>query len=332
MSDPNREADDDDDAGAKKKRGGRGCLAIMFLLGVASLGGGIYLMNMWDQIGGGGKAGSVVLVVLGTLLLLPILLILVLNLVLRIFVGKITSAISKMGDDIVGNTRKMYDTIHEFRDADEDDFTGLDRGFYESTQRAMEDRGFRHLGDIVDETIEEVQNMTVPIRVMTSADGTTHVGFYHAAIQAPHLPGQKLQIYDLSCEFSDGEFMLTSNTAETDLMTPPPQMHYDRRPLATTLEEMLSLHETRKQQMLAAKAANGVTCIVVNTLEEALASERRQQVVKNAFRKDIGFVDPQEVRRIAATIEDDDDDEDSGELRANIAARAADEARKRQAD
>ena len=38
----------------------------------------------------------------------------------------------------------------------------------------------------------------------------------------------------------------------------------------------------------------------VHTLEEAIASAKRMQEVKNDFRKEIGYVDAAEMRRVAA--------------------------------
>ena len=54
--------------------------------------------------------------------------------------------------------------------------------------------------------------------------------------------------------------------------------------------------------------------------------KKRQQAVKNAFRKQIGYVDPEEVRRIAKNI--DPGDSDLGD----VAADAADRARKKEQD
>ena len=53
------------------------------------------------------------------------------------------------------------------------------------------------------------------------------------------------------------------------------------------------------------RAAKGpvVSCVIINTLDDALESEKRQQELKNRFRKQIGYADPEEVRRIAQGME-----------------------------
>lgn len=321
----NDDADDTDDEDGKKSGTKPGCLLITSIAAIAVLGGGTYLMTRWEEIPGIGKAGAVILIVLGTLLLLPVLLMVALKVFLHVFVGKIKKELSSLGDGILGDTRQMYETIHEFRDADEDDFHDLDRNFYDTNKAHLEGRGFRLLGDVVDETIEELQDMTVPIRVMVSGDGTTVVGFYHLPIEAPNMPGQRLLVYDFSTEFTDGEFLMASNTAETDLMTPPPTFHSHKHPLGTSVDEMLAAHDTRKQELIAQKSAAGVQCVIIHTLDEALEAERRQQMAKNTHRAGIGYVDPDEVRRIAATMNDDQD----GRI-GDIAARATEQAKERQ--
>ena len=78
-----------------------------------------------------------------------------------------------------------------------------------------------------------------------------------------------------------------------------------------------------------------MSCVVIRTLEELLESERRQQEAKNAFRREIGYVDPEEVRRIGRSMDDEENDEDddgdkpSASL-SDLAADAADEARRRE--
>ncbi len=54
----------------------RGCLFGPGMFGVALIGGGILMMSNWYALSGFGRAGAVILVVLGTLVLLPVVLLL----------------------------------------------------------------------------------------------------------------------------------------------------------------------------------------------------------------------------------------------------------------
>jgi hypothetical protein len=144
--------------------------------------------------------------------------------------------------------------------------------------------------------------------------------------------GKQLLMCDLATEFTDGTFLATANTRGLDVTTAATGIDRRQHPLETPLPNLVRSHEAEKQKLLAAKAragpgagAGAITCVVVHTLADALASEQRQQAAKNAFRKQIGFIDPEEVRRIAKTADLDDD-------MADRAARAADEARRKERD
>jgi hypothetical protein len=300
-----------------------GCLLYFMLIGIAALGGGIYLMGRWDTLGGSAKGGAVVLIVLGTLALLPPLFFLGFTVLMKVLLGKVTKELSGAAQQMIDANKSMYGEIHEFRPAEEDDFDGLDLNYYDGTKQLLAESGFRHLGDIVDETIEESNDLTTPIRSMTSPDGTTQIGLYHFKI--PSLPekfaGQEMLMCDVSTEFSDGTFLLTSNSQGADQMTPPPRIVRRQHPLSTTPLELIAAHETEKQKLLAAKP--GVTAVAMSTLEDVIASEKRQQEIKNSFRKDIGYVDPEEVRRISNNLVD-------GSAISDQIAEAADQARKRE--
>jgi hypothetical protein len=304
----------------KNRRWKFGCIPRAFLIGVVSMGTGVWLMNRWETLGGGGKTGAVVSVVIGTLLMLPLALITVGALIVKYFFHRLSKELSKAGEGIVGTSKAMYDKIHEFRDATDKDFENVDRDAYDASMRDFESAGFSHLGDTVDQTILEVQGQSPPIRIMSSADGTTVVGMYH--LNTPMTPrspdGSTTLFCDMTSEYDDGTFLVTSNTEGSDLMTPPPQIQRRQLPFETATQMLRARHETEKQKLLAAKS--GVKCVSVSTLKDAIEMEKRQQAIKNAFRKGIGFIDPAEVRRIAHSVAPDDEDfKDMSEQAANTA-------------
>jgi hypothetical protein len=304
-----------------------GCLAQGFLIGAAAIAVGAYLMGRWATLPGPARAGAVVLTVVGTLAVLPYLILLIFKLVVRRMLGNVADELSsvrdgflKSGRQIVGANKAMYGEIHEYREATDADFTPLDRGRYESATQELAGLGFRHLGDLVDATIEKLTGVRPVIRTFASHDGTTLAGIYHLKTAMLNRgAGGAVPFYcDLETEFSDGTFLSTSNSEGSDLTTPPPGLHKLRRPIGTPISEMLKDHEAEKQKLLAAK--EGESCVASLTLADAIELQKRQQAAKNAFRKQIGYVDPEEVRRIANQTEE-------GAVIADAAADAADEAR-----
>jgi hypothetical protein len=315
------ETDDNESSESKIKK--PGCALTSALLGAAALSGGIYLLGRWDAIAGVNKALAIILVMIGTLLIAPLLILLVLKLVMRYFLRKVTRGLSEAAGQMISANKAMYGQTHEFRGAEEDDFDIVDRAFYEDNKQKLSELGYRHLGDVVDATIEETNDLAIPIRVITSADGTTGVALYHFSMGDGKAlaSGQKMLICDVSTEFSDGTFLITSNTGESDLMTPPPRLERRRHPLTTPVLDLIGAHEAEKQKLLAGKP--GVTAVAIHTLAQALDSEKRQQQAKNEFRKEIGYIDPEEVKRIAEKSIADQDLRD-------MTADAVDKARRRE--
>jgi hypothetical protein len=326
MSDEN----DNDEKSTKLKK--PGCLMYLAILGAAALSGGTYLLTRWETLNGIAKASAILLVVFGAIALVPPLIVVVIGIVAKALIGKFSKGLNKAALEMVQSNKGMYGAVHEFRAAEEEDFEGLSDVYYEQTKRALEEKGFRHLGDVVDSTIEEQNGISPPIRVLASVDGATQVGIYH--VKLLHVPsalaGRDMLMCDVSTEFSDGTFLLTSNTQESDLTTPPPRIQRRQHPLETTPLNLVAAHDAEKEKLLAAKP--GVDCVRVSTLDDALESEKRQQEAKNAFRKEIGYVDPEEVGRIADGIgeDDDDDDDDDNDEFADAIKKAVDEARKKE--
>jgi hypothetical protein len=256
------------------------------------MGTGIWLMNRWNTLGGGGKAGAVMLVVVGTLLMLPLILIGVAVLVFKHILHRATRNMEQMSHDaaeVIG--KAVYDRIHEFRDATETDFDRVDRRAYERAAREFADAGFRHLGDIVDQTLEQAGHGGAPIRVMASPDGTSVAGIFH--VQHDNLPespdGSTTLLCELTSEFDDGSFLVTSNTEGLDRTLSPPQIQRRQLPLESALDMHRARHETEKQKLQAAK--DGVRCKAVSTIRDVIEMEKRQQAIKNAHRKETGYVE-----------------------------------------
>jgi hypothetical protein len=288
-----------------------GCIVKPTVLAAIALAGGIYLLTS-AQPTGGQMAGGIVLIFVGALLSIPLLVTLVglliawyvarkLKRIIQNDLGPAMDSVLSAGRAIIGQNKALYDPPHEFRDAGDDDFSALDRTWYDATTAELETTGYRPLGDIVDVTIEQAMGVSTVIRRLISADGTTMVGLYHVATP----DGHNFRITDLETEFTDGTFHVTTNSGDGDLTTPPPQIHANRRPGDTPLAELLQLHEAEKTRLLATRP--GVQCIAMHSADDLMASQRRQQEIKANFRKNIGYVDPAEVARIADASPDGDE-------------------------
>lgn len=330
--------DDSDDRdveqgnGRRRKNGVRGCGMAMFLLGGVAIASGIYLMGRWDALPGIGRAGAVVLTVLGTLLVLPILLALTFKLVMRLLLGRLTKGMRGAVQSMVTMNEGLYSQVHEFRAATADDFESTDRGRYDAATQELSAVGFRHLGDVVDETISGMGLPSPVIRVLAAPDGGASAGLYHLPDMADGYDdeddeeegdedggdggkgrersagggggGQPITC-DLESEFTDGTFLATNNTAGRDLTTPAPPVERRQHPPETPLADLVRLHQQEVQKLLAAKP--GASAVPLHTLADVMEMQKRLQAAKHAFRKRIGYLDPAEVRRVAEQTEGTED-------------------------
>ncbi len=77
----------------------RGCLFGPGMFGVALIGGGVLMMSNWYALSGFGRAGAVILVMLGTLVLLPV----VLLLCIKFYADRMLKQMMKRGTIIDAN-------------------------------------------------------------------------------------------------------------------------------------------------------------------------------------------------------------------------------------
>jgi hypothetical protein len=299
-----------------------GCTTGLFVWGVIAIAAGAYLIHRWAELHTFARVSAIMLVSVGSLMMAPLVVVVLLTLFVRRMLGRVASRLESAGEALIDRQKVLYGATHERRPATAEDFAPLDRDFYDSAAAQLVEMGYRQLGDIVDVTIEKVEQVSPVIRVLTSADGTTLVGLYH--LRPRRVPERMKDLRLVFCDAQSevatrGEFLITCNSQGFNQMTPPPKIHPLQLPLETSVQEVKQSHEARKQKYLAAHP--DARFVRIDTLAEAMASQDRQQIIKNEFRSDIGYIDPEEVRRIARAG-------DHSEEIADQAAEAFDRARR----
>lgn len=172
----------------------------------------------------------------------------------------------------------LYDNLHEYRDATALDFEGLDLNYYEEVTRDLCDaEGYRFLGDLVNVTIERITSFATPIRVLAAADGS-HI----VALQHVRQPVGTDRVIEAVSELSDGTFLVSANTPKLTVMKPPPEITQQVFPQYISVHDLVQNHLDERRRLLMTRGENARP-ILIRTLEDALASEHRQQATKNAF-------------------------------------------------
>ena len=260
-----------------------GCGVMSALLGGAALAGGVHLMNTWDHANGVGRAAAVVLVMLGTLLLIPAALSLLLLAGVWYVKRRVARVVGPMMA-MIGQQSSLWADDQQHRPAVAADFAALDRDWYQATTAALVAVGYRHLGDVVNQTMAEAAGRPTVLRVLASADGTTAAAVYHV-----RLPTGSDRVVEFDTELTDGTFVVTGNSADEDLITPTPAIRRHRE-----------LADTPPGELVRAHAANlaGRDVIPVRTLADVLAAHARQYRLKAAHRKSVNAPAGDDVRRI----------------------------------
>lgn len=221
--------------------------------------------------------------------------------------------------EIIIQNKARFERIPAYRPAAEADFAGLDRDYYESTASQLAASGFRPLGDLVNTSTR--YGKPPVLRVLASADGMTCALIYHInPRRAPdRMKGMDLRLCHAQSEFADGRFLETTNTEGIYIDTPAPEILLHAMLPQTPALTVLAEHERRKQSYAQ---DTGCTSVIVATLDDAIAVQQRQHRLELAFRRRIGYADPDEVRRRAIL-------NGSSERTADQLVQAIDEIRKR---
>lgn len=206
---------------------------------------------------------------------------------------------------IKDNLEATYAPQHEYASVEPEQFPWVDRAFYERTASELEGLGFRRLADMENLTLSRANpQLRTFIRIMTSKDGDVSAGIYDIKIrgwmkglQWIGLVPKKLSTVDLETEFEDGRFLITHNSPQASVMKAPPQFEVDVHPCGTSADRLLEAHLVRLRKRLAAEP--GARPCVIRTLDDALASQKRQEAIKHAHRKGIGWVTREEMDRLA---------------------------------
>jgi hypothetical protein len=215
------------------------------------------------------------------------------------------SAIEKTASDIKKLNERLYVPRHEYREVDARSFGHLDLHFYNQVRDAFVAQGCAWLGDVENVTLKNtLTDSQTFIRVLTSEDQTISIGLYHPK---PKLwPRLLLWIFrvkigrtvDCETELSNGGYIVTSNAAEAGRLNPPPGFDMKFFPANTGHETIFQAHRQRLKDFLTANP--GIRSTTMRTAEDVLEMQHRMQAAKAAYRKSIGYVTEDELKRLGA--------------------------------
>src|SRR5512134_3865811 len=147
----------------------------------------------------------------------------------------------------------VYGEPHELTRVSPAAFPEADLEFYDRARGAFERKAYRWIADVEDLTLTRIypHNRTF-LRLFVDAGSMIRASVYHlhprgvviSLLQLVQLFPRHLRVAELVSEVQ-GTFLVTSNTHGVDRLEPPPEARVERMPLAATIAEVVTRHETR---------------------------------------------------------------------------------------
>ena len=131
---------------------------------------------------------------------------------------------------ILNKARSMYATEHVYQPVNARDFRHLSHDFYNDMQQNLESLGFRHVGDVEDETVKRQKpDPRTFIRIMTSRDGIVNAGIYHIHPTIVwrllmFVSGMRTKVVEFQSEMENGYQIVTTTVRSQDLFPTSPKL------------------------------------------------------------------------------------------------------------
>jgi hypothetical protein len=198
----------------------------------------------------------------------------------------------------------VYGEPHELVRVSPAAFPEADLDFYDRVRAELETRKYRWIADVEDLTMSRIypQNRTF-LRLFIDAGGMIRASAYHlhprgvviSLLQLVQLFPRHLRVLELVSEVQ-GTFLVTSNTHGVDRLEPPPEAKVERLPLASSISDIVSRHETRITELLRAHPERSPTAF--ESLEDFLQSLARAHVAMARHRQKVGGLSRDELERL----------------------------------
>jgi hypothetical protein len=205
----------------------------------------------------------------------------------------------KTAEKVAAHVGALCVTRFDYAPVNAREFGHLDLGWYDASQRWLEEKGFAWLGDEENLTFRRTSkgNRTL-LRTMLGRDGTCLAYLYHfkPAVGGRLVGPSGARIMELQTQFGGGTFICTSNAEAAGKLDSPPGVDALRMSASTSLEAILSAHVQRVNTALANNP--GLSATRLGGLEDVHHSQNVLQQIKAAYRRNTGIT-KEELARLA---------------------------------
>jgi hypothetical protein len=198
----------------------------------------------------------------------------------------------------------LYSGTHEYRHVDDSALQGLNVLFYEHATAALEQLGFRRMGQIVNLTAERVTPWArAVLRCFLSPDGTIMAAAYdvrmrswYRGLQLIRVLPTDLRTIDLETELSDGRFVATSTATSAAKASDTPGVHRRFFSKDVPIADLVEHHRQHVQECLG---GGDVRPVAHADFVAYRASQGRLQLLKSAHRNSRNYDPGEEIARVA---------------------------------
>jgi hypothetical protein len=215
----------------------------------------------------------------------------------------------KKGSKRLETIKALSKEKHEYGPASPRDFPHLDLAFYDRGEHELGQLGFRSLGDWENLTVSGASAGALAftrtfIRLTVSRDGLVAAALYHARprlVLRFMLSVLRKQSFFKNCEFeteySDGSFLVTTNSNAASTLRIPPAMIADNRPHSTAIATLSGLH--RQRMNAYGSLVPSIRPTTYHNADDVLASQHRQQALRAAYWKQIRVISREELAELS---------------------------------
>ena len=181
-------------------------------------------------------------------------------------------------------------------------FAKIDHGWYRSTTKALEQRGFRLQRDLDGTPLTAQGSPPTVIRVLQSADGRTSAALYHVM---PRSPGffmksllfilgkwQTARIVELTSYDESNRVWITINQGDVNPFASAPNVSRRHLPIKTSLDAILEAHQSHL-------ASADAPIRSFRGFDDLDAARRAQREVQNQWRNQVGLLTEELDRMLA---------------------------------
>jgi ABC-type uncharacterized transport system fused permease/ATPase subunit len=203
---------------------------------------------------------------------------------------KETRAAKIAAQNIYSMLKTDYSSLRNLVPVKASDYIGRDRHFYDSLETIFKKHGFKYIADIEDKTSAKIMTQLHTFeRVMLSSVSAIVASFVDVTpddtLKKPE--DVRFKAYTIESELNDSVFIITTPNRPSILVSAPDKIATVFIPREISVDSALTLHREYIANYLKNKSNSKL--IPLSNINDIIASQNRQQQLRNNFRRQLGF-------------------------------------------